>query len=199
MLRTLDELKELASECQPLKSQAKIYNNMYNRIFPDVLTIDGDFLEIGCFMGKTTIFMSRYLEGRGPERKLYTIDPHKADSHEASQCPEINVAEHFKKHTEGLDNHIHYANFSLQASHKIKDESICFAFIDGDHSEEGVLKDIELFYPKIVPGGIICFDDYNSSYWPGVGRALRAAVLRNDNYSIVYRGKKEIYVRKVGN
>lgn len=36
----------------------------------------------------------------------------------------------------------------------------CLAFIDGDHSAEGVTRDIETFAPYIAEGGILCGHDY---------------------------------------
>lgn len=39
-----------------------------------------------------------------------------------------------------------------------------FVFIDGNHQYEFVKKDIELYWPKIKPGGILTGDDY--SYLP---------------------------------
>ena len=38
-----------------------------------------------------------------------------------------------------------------------------FLFIDGDHSYEGCLKDINTWFPSLSPGGIIVFHDAYSS------------------------------------
>jgi predicted O-methyltransferase YrrM len=40
-----------------------------------------------------------------------------------------------------------------------EDESVDMAFIDGDHSEEGILGDLRAVYPKIKPGGVILCHD----------------------------------------
>ncbi len=49
---------------------------------------------------------------------------------------------------------------------------IDFAFIDADHSYEGCANDIELWYDKIKPGGVIAGHDYNEKLFPGVVRAV---------------------------
>lgn len=60
-------------------------------------------------------------------------------------------------------------------SHKmakhIPDESLGLAYIDGDHTKEGVLVDAHTFWPKLVKGGIMAFHDAkNQSY--GVEAAI---------------------------
>jgi predicted O-methyltransferase YrrM len=58
---------------------------------------------------------------------------------------------------------------SKQASCFIADNSIDIAYIDGDHRPEAVREDLESWFSKIRPGGIICGDDYN---WPGTAEVL---------------------------
>lgn len=44
------------------------------------------------------------------------------------------------------------------------DDTIDLAFIDGDHSKEGVQKDLEAIFPKMKNGGVIlCHDCYQNS------------------------------------
>lgn len=48
---------------------------------------------------------------------------------------------------------------SEDAASIFKDKSCDFIFIDGDHSFEETKKDIELWMPKVKPGGILCGHD----------------------------------------
>src|SRR5690606_5275623 len=41
----------------------------------------------------------------------------------------------------------------------VQDESLAFCYIDGDHREEMVRRDIALWWPKIKPGGILAGHD----------------------------------------
>ena len=45
-------------------------------------------------------------------------------------------------------------------------------FIDATHSEESVREDIQLWAPKVRPGGIVCGHDYNNKRFPGVKIAV---------------------------
>jgi hypothetical protein len=49
---------------------------------------------------------------------------------------------------------------SESASKLYNEEYFDFVFIDGDHSENGVMKDIELWLPKVKSNGYICGHDY---------------------------------------
>lgn len=54
----------------------------------------------------------------------------------------------------------------------IPDNSLIFAYLDGDHSYEGCLSDLQLIYPKVRYGGIIAGHDYLSPQY-GVNRAIK--------------------------
>lgn len=41
---------------------------------------------------------------------------------------------------------------------------IDFLYIDGDHSYEGVKKDIKMWFPKVKSGGLIGGDDYGGGF-----------------------------------
>jgi hypothetical protein len=55
--------------------------------------------------------------------------------------------------------------------HLIQDKSLDICFIDADHSYEAVVKDIELYLPKVKDGGILCGHDYDGEH-PDVIRAV---------------------------
>ena len=60
---------------------------------------------------------------------------------------------------------------SLDAVKKVKNKSLDFVFIDGDHSYEGCKADIEAWNKKVKPGGFLCGHDYGSERFPGVKQA----------------------------
>jgi len=49
---------------------------------------------------------------------------------------------------------------STVAANMFPDEYFDFIFIDADHSYEAVVKDLEVWWPKIKKGGLFCGDDY---------------------------------------
>lgn len=58
-----------------------------------------------------------------------------------------------------------------KAAKLIEDESLDFIFIDADHSEEAVRRDIENWSPKVQTGGAIIGHDID---WPTVQDAVKA-------------------------
>ena len=60
-------------------------------------------------------------------------------------------------------------DFSVNALAEFEDESLSFAYVDGDHSYEGVCADLEALFPKMKGGGVMAFDDYHRRGWWGVG------------------------------
>ena len=82
-----------------------------------------------------------------------------------------------------------------------RDESIDLAFIDGDHTYEGALKDLDTVLPKMKKGGVILCHDCR----PGsdVSKALREFCMKNEiqnasgfEYSSIV--KIDLKDRKVG-
>ena len=53
--------------------------------------------------------------------------------------------------------------------------------IDGDHSYDGVLKDLNLFYPKMKKNGVIIMDDYR---WKPIQKAIKKFKQNNPNIRI---------------
>lgn len=53
---------------------------------------------------------------------------------------------------------------------KVKDDSLGFVYLDGNHSYEGVKEDLNLWLPKVKSGGVVAGHDYNHLY--GVMQAV---------------------------
>lgn len=190
----VEQLIQFSSQCQEVKSFDRVYRNLF-RILPRLADVPGDFLEVGSFRGKTSVFLARFLE-RWPERKLITIDSHTQSHYDEAYKMNLDAREVFSSFIEcmsGLVNHQHIPMDSSEACHHVEDSSIAFAFIDGDHSEEGVLKDFAAYIPKMVTGGIIAFDDYRNGRWKGVRRALQKVAYGNPGLELVYEGEREVY------
>lgn len=136
--------------------------------------IEGDVVEIGSWQGRSTIFLAKAVQG-AKNGRFFAIDHFKG-----------NVSkEHFyvvgKKDLSDLKTNFlgNMKNFGVintvnlldmpnyEAIKSLSGSSIRFLFIDGDHTKEGVKKDIELFLPKLVQGAIVVFDDYKEDF-PGL-------------------------------
>lgn len=63
---------------------------------------------------------------------------------------------------------------------------IDWLLVDGDHSKEGILGDINSWYRHVKPGGLISFHDYGDPVWPAVKEVVDMCTrddIRLDEYS----------------
>jgi hypothetical protein len=76
---------------------------------------------------------------------------------------------------------------------KSYNKKIDFFFIDGDHSEKGVVKDFMMYKDFMNNYGIICFDNYGGPAWPGVKKGLDKLNFVEHGYNIIgeFSGKEE--------
>ena len=87
---------------------------------------------------------------------------------------------------------------SAQAVAQFADESVDILHIDGNHSAETAMKDVELFYPKVKVGGYIWFDDAN---WSSTSQAVMALVVDCELVAercIDVTGQQCLLFRKIG-
>ena len=54
---------------------------------------------------------------------------------------------------------------TLEVIHKIKDKSLDFIYIDGDHTLRGITSDLISTWDKLKKGGLIGGDDFTPSIW----------------------------------
>ena len=63
-------------------------------------------------------------------------------------------------------------DYSVNAAKMFDDEYFDFVYIDGDHSYEAVIKDLDSWYPKLKEYGVMCGDDYGKAGGKGVVKAV---------------------------
>ena len=131
-------------------------------------------VEIGSFKGKSTCFIA---EGIGNKKmQLICIDPWKDNLMQEKGDVIFNeFTQNTKKYR---DKFSILRGFSYEV---IKEwpiqRKIDFLWIDGDHSYEGVKKDIFNWIPLVKERSFICFHDYRDA--PGVKKAVDELVAEN--------------------
>jgi Methyltransferase domain len=78
---------------------------------------------------------------------------------------------------------------SAEAVVGFEDSSLDWVYVDGNHLYEYVRTDLELFAPKVRPGGLLAGDDYGAAGWwdDGVRRAVdRLLVTQAGAYESVF-------------
>jgi hypothetical protein len=97
--------------------------------------------------------------------------------------------------TAGVDKLVFPIPMSSEEAAASFDQPVEFIFIDGDHSYEGVRLDLELWFPKIVEGGVLALHD--SIQFPGVARMLEEHVFPSKQFADARICRSITVVRKV--
>jgi hypothetical protein len=164
----------------------------------------GGIVEIGCWQGKSTIALARacYPEPvHAVDHWLGNLDEHSADE-------SVIIARQrdvFKEFMENMRNctegnvvpwRMDWREFVKLWTKRV-DSSIKFCHIDASHDYKSVRDNIQAILPFIVPGGILCGDDFQTSNLSrhdldgGVERAVRESLpgfYNHGNLWYWYRG-----------
>ena len=132
-------------------------------------------VEVGVFRGE----MSEWLLKLHPRLKLYMVDPWKGNAQPRHRKRQEQLrAEAATRTSFAQERREIVARPSLEAASDFADGSLDFVFIDGDHTHDAVVRDIEAWLPKVKPEGVFGGHDY-VDVWPGVKRAVDEAVERH--------------------
>lgn len=153
--------------------------------------IDGDkFLEVGCFMGKSTAYLLQKIAESGKKISVYVIDIFEPEcAHHNDLIREVGRG---KSLYEIFWDNIKSFNFpsnvmgpycakgrSDEMYKKWNDNTFQMIFIDAAHDYESVKSDLNNFYPKLKHGGIFAGHDYGEKSC-GVGQAVDEFVKENN-------------------
>jgi len=145
--------------------------------------IGGDLVECGCARGGSAALLGLTLQQMKVHRPLWLFDTFEGLPAPALHDPDYEIAELYKGTCRGtvaevrrlftelqLAGDIHFVKGLFQntlATAPVK--QIALLHIDGDWYES-IKVCLENLYDKVVPGGVIQFDDYG--YWKGARRAV---------------------------
>ncbi|MFE0604422.1 class I SAM-dependent methyltransferase [Streptomyces sp. NPDC058892] len=145
----------------------------------------GDLLELGAFLGKSAIFLGRYLRP-GEE---FTV----CDLFDSPATDDVNAAENRSSYPtltrRGFETNylaFHEALPTLiQAptsvvADRVKPASCRFVHVDASHLYEHVATDIASSRRVAAPDAVVVFDDYRSEHCPGVAAAVWTAVVTGE-------------------
>jgi len=164
-------------------------------------------VEIGVHEGD---YAARMLRVATP-RQLHLVDPWRffedaryteavyggqAGSQEVMDARWEAVRERFREEIESGRVIVHRAT-TEEFGARYRGESLDFAYIDGDHSFEGVSADLRTLVPLLRPGGIVAGDDYGVAGWweQGVTRAVDAWIADHPDTRLHRRGSQFWFLR----
>ena len=178
------------------------------RLAEQSLGVAGDFVELGCYKGETSLLLARLLKSHNSDKKLWLYDsfaglPEKSREDfsvagEQFKAGELfvskrEVVEKFKR--SGLPFPIIKKAFfeDLDPSNDLP-SNIAFAFCDGD-LYSSIKTSLRLVLPKLSDGGIIVVHDYNNPELPGSSRAVDEFLRTHPDFRLVQKHTLAILTR----
>lgn len=162
-------------------------------------SVEGDFVELGCYRGDTSVLLQRLLKGSGKlsEKKLWIYDsfaglPEKTSEDSSVAGDQFKAGELFVSKREVLEKFkrsglplpiVKKAFFEKLDPEKDLPEKIAFAFLDGD-LYGSIKTSFELVLPKLSEKGIIVVHDYNNPELPGVSKAVEEFLNQTPDFSL---------------
>lgn len=168
--------------------------------------IEGDFVELGCYKGDTSILLGKLIAKTA--KKLFAYDsfaglPEKSREDASGAGANFKAGEllvtkrevidKIKKH--GIKNIVvKKAWFDDLTDHDLP-EHIAFAFCDGD-LYRSIKTSLHLVLPRLQPQGIIIVHDYNNPELPGSARAVDEFLRAHPEYRLQVRHTLAILTKK---
>ena len=153
----------------------------------ECLSVEGDFVELGCYKGDTSLLLAEVLVENSVEKfakKLWIYDsfeglPEKSVADESVLGVNFRVGELLVTKREVKERFLR-AGLPVPVIKKgwfedLKEvdlpEKIAFAFLDGDFYES-IRDSLKLVVPKMASGGVLVVHDYSNPALPGVRKAV---------------------------
>ena len=207
----------------PIPSTSGVMTNIEQRInmyhlVSQVLAygVDGDFVELGCNTGDSSVLITKLLQAYNSDKRLSVYDsfeglppakPIDGNFYKEGYCAtnEDVLRENFKRYNLPLPN-IHKGWFQDTLPEGLP-EKIAFAYLDGDFYDS-IMVSLQYVYPKLSPGAVCLIDDYcdpqiNPKGWnrlPGVKKACDEYLVdKPEKMEFIYSGPySHAFFRKDG-
>jgi hypothetical protein len=161
----------------------------YHRLYLLVQGKAGNVVECGVGKGRTLLYFSFLSHQEGKKRKIYGFDsfegfPEPATEDTSYRAPKKgewsgistdDIISTLK--TAGLPNDFITSQVTLvkgffnESLKKYDGSPIAILHVDADLYES--YKDVlTALYPKVIPGGVVLFDEYRTKEWPGATQAV---------------------------
>lgn len=154
-----------------------------------------DFAECGCWKGHSSYFISKLILKSDKNIKFHIFDSFEGLSKETPKDNELlklnkngieKIRSQFLSNEDFVRNKVLkefqfvniYKGWIPEKFKIIENSKFSFVHIDVDLYEP-TYKSLEFFYPRLVEGGIIVCDDYNSKFFDGSKKAWDEFFLKN--------------------
>lgn len=188
------------------KSDNQLTDNIYKQLrFNSLLQLvehvvkkglDGEYAECGCWKGHSAYLICKTLARDGYSKIFHIFDSFEGLSEKlpvdknilVEQTPDEIKAERLRyaateervRKTLSDFNFVKlYKGWIPERFDEVKDLSFAFVHLDVDLYQP-VLDSLKFFFPRLLKGGVIVFDDYGYSDFPGFKKAIDEFLSYND-------------------
>ena len=148
------------------------YMGLYKKVV-EIFPSNSHFVEVGSFLGKSSVYMAVEIINSGKDIKFDCIDHWKGseEHYDNENIDTENLYETFLKNIEPVKGVINPVRAeSVIASKLYKPNSLDFIFIDASHDEMSVKQDLTYWLPRLKENGMIAGDDIDNE---GVVNAVK--------------------------
>ena len=161
------------------------------KIARESLALPGDFVELGCYEGDTSLLLAELLREAGSDKKLWLYDSFEGLPAKTAE-DESAAGENFKEGVLAVSKREVKLRF-LRAGLPVPiikkawfadltaadlPETIALAFLDGD-LYQSIKESLLLVEDKMAKDGVIVVHDYNNPELPGVTKAVDEWISKN--------------------
>ncbi len=125
------------------------------------LSLPGDFVECGCYQGKTAEVIANYVCLNDTDKNffIYDVFNHPPDARHGMENHSENLFEKVRERLRPFKNIVVTKGCVPEILEAISPETIAFMHIDMN-SVSAEIGALEVLFDRVVKGGIIVFDDY---------------------------------------
>ena len=142
---------------------------------------EGDFAECGCWKGQSSYLIASILKEHDFEGQFHIFDSFEGglsqlseeDRNGRREITEVfpSTLEEVSANLKEFDFVTLYEGWIPQRFSEVDGKSFAFVHLDVDLYQP-YLDSLKFFYPRLVDGGVICFDDYGFTQFPGAKSAV---------------------------
>ena len=179
------------------------------QLIEQVSSLEGDVVECGCWRGLSSYQIASNLKERNFVNKFYIFDSFEGLSKfEENDVPLSGLEDEEKRRKEfacGEDivkenlrefDFVEYKKGWIpERFTEVKDNKFSFVHIDVDMYQP-IFDAFEFFYERMVIGGIIVFDDYGFTYFPGAKKAVDEFLEDKDDFFLALPSGQAFMIKK---
>ena len=180
------------------------------RLAEQTLGVAGDFVELGCYKGDTSLLLAKLLKSNHSEKRLWLYDsfaglPAKTREDFSVAGDQFKAGELFVSKREVVEKFkraglkvpiIRKAFFEDLDPETDLPPTISFAFCDGD-LYGSIKTSLRLVSPRLDQRGIIIVHDYNNPELPGSSRAVDEFLRAHPEYRLAQKHTLAILTKKL--